>query len=113
MSKGGRGDLKTYKWTQLRKVILERDRHECQIAGPRCTGTATQVDHIVPHAYGGDSSMDNLRAACKPCNSAAGARLRTGRFLDTPPRPLPPTALSLAEPLGTPQRRRTHRQVPE
>jgi hypothetical protein len=57
-------------WRQVRPVILERDGYRCRIRGPRCNGTATEVDHIVPFEAGGAPyDPDNLRAACKTCNS--------------------------------------------
>lgn len=57
----------------MRHPILERDGYACQIRGPRCTGTATTVDHIVPLIQGG-ARLDpaNLRAACLRCNSGKG-----------------------------------------
>ena len=109
----GRGDLKRQKWVRTRKTVLERDGYECQIRGPRCTGVATECDHIVPHAHGGDASLDNLRAACKPCNSAAGARMQRGRFLSTASDPRLPALVSLSGAPSGPVKRRTHRQVPE
>ncbi|QDF15372.1 HNH endonuclease [Gordonia phage Mollymur] len=51
-----------------RPRVLERDRHECQIQGSRCTGHATEVDHIHNRAEGGDDSMENLQAACSTCH---------------------------------------------
>lgn len=58
-------------WQRIRKNILTRDNHQCQIAGPKCTGTATHVDHIIPITKGGAWwDPDNLRAACKNCNLA-------------------------------------------
>ena len=117
----GRGDLKTSRWKQTRKQILDRDAHECQIGGPRCTRIATEVDHVVPALHGGDDNPGNLRAACKPCNSAAGARLRgkvapkpaQGAFLTRLPTPAPPALISLAGPRGGPMRTRTYRDLPE
>ena len=40
---------KTYDhaWQQVRRIVLHRDRYECQIRGPRCTQRATEADHIV------------------------------------------------------------------
>jgi 5-methylcytosine-specific restriction enzyme A len=108
----GRGDVKTGRWKRLRLQVLERDRYECQIAGPRCTGQATAVDHIMPFAYGGDDSLGNLRAACRMCNSVAGGRMRQGVGSD--PRrstPAPPASISLAEPRENRTERRTHRPV--
>jgi hypothetical protein len=28
----------------------------------------TQYDHVLPHAKGGDNSLDNLVVTCAPCN---------------------------------------------
>ncbi len=109
----GRGDLKTGRWRRIRESVLRRDGYECQIQGPTCTQTASAVDHIVPHAYGGDDSYGNLRAACKPCNSVAGGRMRGGAgFYNPTPTPAPPAFLSLAEPRESRTERRTHRVVP-
>jgi hypothetical protein len=96
-----RPDLANAAWKRTRKRILERDGYECGIGGPRCTGVATEVDHIVPHALGGDASLDNLRAACKPCNAGLGSRARHGGNILTPsPHPSPPRHGSL--PVGAP-----------
>lgn len=57
------------KWQTVRKRILERDAHTCQIALPGCTVHANTVDHITPVAWGGSwYDADNLRAACAHCN---------------------------------------------
>ena len=48
--------------------ILHRDNHTCQIHGPHCTHTATEVDHITPQAQGGTHNPENLRAVCKTCH---------------------------------------------
>jgi len=60
----------TRQWRRLRLVILARDFGRCQIRGPKCTRTATVVDHIEPVADAPHRAFDpsNLRAACKPCN---------------------------------------------
>lgn len=56
-------------WHAARRAVLERDQFRCQIGGPRCTGDATEVDHIVPWRLGGARyDPENLRAACKTCN---------------------------------------------
>jgi 5-methylcytosine-specific restriction endonuclease McrA len=63
----GRGS--TYRWKQVRKLILARDGFACQIAGPKCTGGATEVDHVVALADGGAHyDPSNLRASCATCN---------------------------------------------
>jgi 5-methylcytosine-specific restriction protein A len=57
------------RWRKIRRQVLDRDRWKCQIRGPRCRGTATTVDHIVPWRDGGAIyDPRNLRAACRECN---------------------------------------------
>jgi hypothetical protein len=64
-------------WQRIRRQILARDAHTCQIRGSRCTTTATEVDHIVPVSQGG-AWYDplNLRGACQACNNARIDRRR-------------------------------------
>ena len=61
-------------WKRVRLTVLQRDDYRCQIAGPGCTRTATEVDHIPPAALDPTGHTwfdpDNLRAACQPCNLA-------------------------------------------
>ena len=53
-----------------------------------CGDEATQADHVIPIASGGDPmSLDNLVASCKKCNLRKGKKSQ-GLFLatlDTPP----------------------------
>ncbi len=35
-------------------------------------GRATHFDHLIPPALGGTDSLDNLRPACKRCNTRKG-----------------------------------------
>lgn len=72
--------LTTGAYRTLRLAVLDRDRWLCQIRGPRCTQRATEVDHIVARADGGDVwDTTNLRAACRACNSRGGALLVNAR----------------------------------
>lgn len=52
-------------WKVLRRRVLTRDFHVCQMRGERCQLVATEVDHIIPNE---DHSMGNLRAVCKVCH---------------------------------------------
>lgn len=76
----------TRRWRHLRAYVLRRDGYTCQMRGPSCTGVATTVDHVVPIALGGAllPPPSELRAACGPCNYAAGGALasRSGRLGD-------------------------------
>lgn len=61
---------RTTQWRKLRTIILERDRHTCQIRYPDiCTGHATTVDKIQPAARRPDLALEpaNLQAACWAC----------------------------------------------
>ena len=71
-------------WTTVRKSILKRDNHQCQIRAPKCTGIATQVDHIIPITKGGAWwDPDNLRAACAHCNNQRVDRKQDDRWQTT------------------------------
>jgi 5-methylcytosine-specific restriction endonuclease McrA len=65
----------TAAWKRLRLQILKRDNYRCQERGPRCTGRATQVDHIVNVAAGG-AELDpaNLQSICPSCNAIKASR---------------------------------------
>lgn len=57
----------------LTALVLARDEHVCYW----CGGYATTADHWpVARSEGGPDTLDNLVAACGPCNFARGARLR-------------------------------------
>jgi 5-methylcytosine-specific restriction endonuclease McrA len=57
------------RWRVVRKAVLDRDRHVCQIDGRDCTRTATHVDHILsPELGGAPFHENNLRASCPNCN---------------------------------------------
>ena len=67
----------TSAWQKTRKAILQRDGYACRIRGPRCTGQATCVHHIIPSSQRPDLffASDNLQAACQACNSGGGRRV--------------------------------------
>ncbi len=58
-------------WRARRARILARDHHRCTIAGPHCTGTATEVDHIGERT---DHRDHMLRAVCHPCHARRTAQ---------------------------------------
>ena len=55
--------------TKLRRRVLRRDGHTCQIGGPGCEVEATEVDHIVPVFEGGGNELGNLRSVCPACHA--------------------------------------------
>lgn len=60
------------RWRATRKVVLY-EQPWCDGWGPTkgcCGKLATEVDHIVPRANGGDEfARVNLQGLCKPCHS--------------------------------------------
>lgn len=70
-------------WPKRRAAVLRRDHHYCQIRGPRCVLTATEVDHIVA---GDNHDLANLQAVCEPCHRAKTNAERP----KLPPRKRPP-----------------------
>jgi HNH endonuclease len=67
-----RGDAPVTDWASIRIWVLDRDGQICQICKLR---RATDADHIWPRRLGGIDHIDNLRAACGPCNKAKGDRV--------------------------------------
>jgi 5-methylcytosine-specific restriction enzyme A len=60
-------------WERRRRAVLDRDGWLCTIRGPRCIGTATSVDHIVPRSRGGTHDDSNLRSSCQKCHDSKTA----------------------------------------
>lgn len=51
--------------------LFLRDRFACQYCGARDDLT---FDHVVPRAYGGRTTWENVATACAPCNLRKGGR---------------------------------------
>jgi 5-methylcytosine-specific restriction endonuclease McrA len=67
----------TARWQRLRKAVLAHYGYVCQVEGPRCTGYATTVHHLVPSSQAPQLFWEpaNLVAACRRCNYGGGARV--------------------------------------
>nr|WP_136252865.1 HNH endonuclease [Ningiella ruwaisensis] len=64
-----------WEWRKLRKIVLERDNHLCQIClkkGKAVTGN--QCDHIIPKSRGGTDSLSNLQILCVDCHRKKTAK---------------------------------------
>lgn len=58
-----------------RQRIYERDGWRCQYCGSHIESReAATIDHVIPTALGGSHNDENLRTACRPCNSTKGDR---------------------------------------
>src|SRR5207249_10341167 len=59
----------------VRRQVAERDGHRCAFVSPegkRCECRhALEYDHIVPIARGGETTIENLRFACRAHNQFA------------------------------------------
>lgn len=53
-------------WKELRKQVFKRWGRRCWM----CKGKAKYLtlDHYIPVAMGGKTTVENLRPACRPCN---------------------------------------------
>ncbi|NTU86086.1 MAG: HNH endonuclease [Chloroflexales bacterium] len=81
-----------------RALVLMRDGESCQYCGCRPSRAELTLDHIVPRAQGGQTSWENVVAACRDCNARKADRTpeQACMALRSTPRPL---ALPLARKL--------------
>lgn len=60
-------------WKLIRAQVIGRDGECCSYCGS--TSGPFSVDHVIPRVRGGRNTPENLRVACRPCNSSKGSRL--------------------------------------
>jgi 5-methylcytosine-specific restriction endonuclease McrA len=63
------GELAGY---EVREYLLEKFHRRCAYCG--ATDVPLQIEHLVPKSRGGSNRVSNLAIACRPCNTAKGAR---------------------------------------
>lgn len=56
----------------LWKEVMERDEYRCRRCG---THFDLCCDHVIPLSADGPTTLDNLQALCRSCNSRKGARV--------------------------------------
>lgn len=64
--------------TSLTRKVLETYGTTCHLRMPGCLGHATTKDHLIPYSHGGEDTLENLRPACKRCNSKRQNRVLSG-----------------------------------
>lgn len=74
--------------------LFLRDRFACQYCG--CRDDLT-FDHVVPRAYGGRTTWENVATACAPCNLRKGGRTPAEAHMHIRVAPYRPTSFELQE----------------
>jgi len=72
--------------------VFLRDRFECQYCGSREDLT---FDHVVPRRCGGQTTWENVVAACSPCNLRKGGQLPRDAAMFPQQKPYQPTVSDL------------------
>lgn len=72
------------------RVVLVRDKFECQYCGCRLSFGSSTKDHVFPRSRGGKDTLLNVVAACKTCNGRKADRTpeEAGMKLRSTPRAL-------------------------
>jgi len=58
----------------LKAAVLSRDGFRCVIAGPNCTGVATDLDHRAGRGAGGSEVLNQPECAVAACRSCNGGK---------------------------------------
>lgn len=74
--------------------LFLRDKFACQYCGVREDLT---FDHVVPRAYGGRTTWENVTTACAPCNLRKGGRTPAEAHMLPRQRPFQPTTHHMQE----------------
>ena len=67
-----RGDYFPDNWKVLAEEVLGEANYVCQVGGHRCTGIATEVDHIDGNRE--NHERENLQAICTDCHKEKSSR---------------------------------------
>jgi 5-methylcytosine-specific restriction endonuclease McrA len=51
-----------------RRTVLARDHYTCQYCGVQSGRAHLTIDHVLPRSRGGETTWENVVAACGPCN---------------------------------------------
>src|SRR5712691_6696774 len=67
---------RVYLSQALRRKVAEQARHRCGycLSSETLTGSALEIDHLLPQAAGGETKEENLWLACSDCNSRKSDR---------------------------------------
>lgn len=67
-------DIQRFATPEQAREVLGAWHNCCAVCGARgdAPGVQLEMDHIVPHALGGPTTIANLQPLCGPCNRAKG-----------------------------------------
>ena len=74
--------------------VFLRDKFECQYCG---SPEDLTFDHVIPRAHGGETTWENVVAACSPCNLRKGHRMPRECGISPFRAPYEPTTFELQE----------------
>lgn len=59
-----------YISNKLKSLVMIRDNSTCQMCGKTVKDDhiRVQIDHIIPHSWGGQTVLENLQVLCSNCN---------------------------------------------
>lgn len=57
--------------------IIKRDGLACYLCGKKLTEKTAEIEHILPLSRGGNHKPENVKLACKPCNSSKNSKTLT------------------------------------
>ena len=57
-----------------RRSVMMRDNHTCQYCGASGSNVILTLDHLLPRSRGGETTWENVVAACRTCNMRKGDR---------------------------------------
>ena len=74
--------------------LFLRDRFACQYCGAKDDLT---FDHVIPRAYGGRTTWENVTTACAPCNLRKGGRTPAEAHMQLAHPPHQPSSFELQD----------------
>ncbi len=77
--------------------VFLRDAFHCQYCGEHSKTQYLTFDHVIPRSRGGETSWDNIIAACRPCNTRKGSKLPKECDMHPMVKPRQPTLYELQE----------------
>ncbi len=84
-----------------RQNVLTRDNFQCQYCGTKGTYETLNYDHVIPRNQGGETTFENIVAACYPCNGKKANRTPEQAGMTLMSKPHRPKSLPLSGRLRT------------